>query len=99
MPTQDDIAAAVAAYDSANPIAPLPRNTVRLLVAMFRKERRLPAEPGRHCSTWLQPKAASRHAELPRPGRVIILESQVGQCVRYLPSARAARVAMRNVRR
>jgi hypothetical protein len=35
MPTRDDIAAAVAAYDSANPIAPLPRNAVRLLVAMF----------------------------------------------------------------
>jgi hypothetical protein len=35
MPTRDDIAAAVAAYDHANPLAPLPRNTVRLLVAMF----------------------------------------------------------------
>ena len=30
-----DIAAAVAAYDSANPLAPLPLNTARLLVAMF----------------------------------------------------------------
>src|SRR5689334_24784188 len=32
---RDEIAAAVAAYDSANPEARLPRNTVPLLVAMF----------------------------------------------------------------
>jgi hypothetical protein len=32
---RDDIAAAVATYDSANPLAPLPLNTARLLVAMF----------------------------------------------------------------
>jgi hypothetical protein len=32
---RDEIAAAVAAYDSANPLSPLPRNTVRLLAAMF----------------------------------------------------------------
>ena len=32
---RDDIVAAVAAYDSANPSAPLPRNTARLLVVMF----------------------------------------------------------------
>ena len=31
----DNIAAAVAAYDAANPNAPLPRNTARLLAAMF----------------------------------------------------------------
>ena len=39
MPTderrRDDIAAAVAAYDSANPLARLPRNAARLLEAMF----------------------------------------------------------------
>jgi hypothetical protein len=39
MPTdlrrRDDIIAAVAAYDSANPKAPLPRNAARLLVVMF----------------------------------------------------------------
>jgi hypothetical protein len=39
MPTdlrrRDDIAAAVAAYDSANPKAPLPRNTARVLAVMF----------------------------------------------------------------
>ena len=39
MPTdlrrRDDIAAAVAAYDSANPLAPLPRNAARLLAVMF----------------------------------------------------------------
>jgi hypothetical protein len=34
-PRRDEIEAAVAAYDQANPLAPLPRNTVRLLVAMF----------------------------------------------------------------
>jgi hypothetical protein len=34
-PRRDDIAAAVAAYDSANPLAPLPRNAARLLTAMF----------------------------------------------------------------
>jgi hypothetical protein len=34
-PTRDDITAAVAAYDRANPLAPLPRNTARLLIAMF----------------------------------------------------------------
>jgi hypothetical protein len=42
MPTdlrrRDDIAAAVAAYDSANPDAPLPRSTARLLAAMFPSE-------------------------------------------------------------
>ena len=32
---RDDIVAAVAAHDSANPSAPLPRNAARLLVAMF----------------------------------------------------------------
>ena len=32
---RDDIAAAVAAYDSANPSAPLPRHAARLLAAMF----------------------------------------------------------------
>jgi hypothetical protein len=39
MPTdlsrRDDIAAAVAAYDKANPLAPLPRNAARLLAVMF----------------------------------------------------------------
>jgi hypothetical protein len=35
---RDDIAAAVAAYNSANPSAPLPRHTARLLVAMFSSE-------------------------------------------------------------
>jgi hypothetical protein len=32
---RDDIAAAVAAYDSANPSAPLPRHAAQLLAAMF----------------------------------------------------------------
>ena len=32
---RDDIVAAVAAYDRANPSAPLPRNTARVLAAMF----------------------------------------------------------------
>jgi len=32
---RDEIAAVVAAYDSANPLSPLPRNTVPLLAAMF----------------------------------------------------------------
>jgi hypothetical protein len=31
----DEIAAAVAAYDAANPLAPLPRNAARLLIVMF----------------------------------------------------------------
>lgn len=39
MPTdtrrRDEIAAAVAAYDSANPRAPLPRDRARLLTVMF----------------------------------------------------------------
>jgi hypothetical protein len=39
MPTdlrrRDDIAAAVAAYDAANPLNSLPRNAARLLAAMF----------------------------------------------------------------
>ena len=42
MPTnlrrRDDIAAAVAAYDSANPKTRLPRNAARLLAAMFPSE-------------------------------------------------------------
>ena len=42
MPTdlrrQDDIAAAVAAYDSANPKARLPRSAARLLAVMFPSE-------------------------------------------------------------
>ena len=32
---RDDIVAAVAAYDSANPSAPLPRTAARLLTVMF----------------------------------------------------------------
>ena len=32
---RDEIAAAVAAYDAANPDMPLPRNTARLLAVMF----------------------------------------------------------------
>ena len=35
---RDEIAAAVAAYDTANPLAPLPRNTARLLAVMFPSE-------------------------------------------------------------
>ena len=35
MPTNDHIAAAVATYDRANPLAPLPRNATRLLAVMF----------------------------------------------------------------
>ena len=35
---RDDIATAVAAYDSANPKARLPRNTMRLLAVMFPSE-------------------------------------------------------------
>ena len=35
---RDDLAAAVAAYASANPKARLPRNTVRLLTVMFPSE-------------------------------------------------------------
>jgi hypothetical protein len=42
MPTdqrrRDEIAAAVAAYDSANPSAPLPRHAARLLAIMFPAE-------------------------------------------------------------
>ena len=42
MPTderrRDDIAAAVAAYNSANPSAPLPPNAARLLAVMFPSE-------------------------------------------------------------
>jgi hypothetical protein len=39
MPSRrDDIVAAVAAYESANPKARLPRNTVRLLTVMFPSE-------------------------------------------------------------
>ena len=34
-PRRDDIADAVAAYDAANPLAPLPRNAARLLTVMF----------------------------------------------------------------
>jgi hypothetical protein len=32
---RDDIAAAAAAYDQANPLTPLPRNVARLLTVMF----------------------------------------------------------------
>ena len=35
---RDDIAAAVAAYDGANPSVPLPRNAARLLAVMFPSE-------------------------------------------------------------
>ena len=35
---RDDIVAAVAAHDSANPSAPLPRTAARLLAAMFPSE-------------------------------------------------------------
>jgi hypothetical protein len=32
---REEIEAAVAAYDAANPLAPLPRSAARLLIAMF----------------------------------------------------------------
>jgi hypothetical protein len=35
---RDAIATAVAAYDQANPLTPLPRNAARLLAAMFSTE-------------------------------------------------------------
>ena len=35
---RDDIAAAVAAYNQATPLTPLPRNTARLLTSMFPAE-------------------------------------------------------------
>jgi hypothetical protein len=35
---RDAIAAAIAAYDQANPLTPLPRNTTRLLTSMFPAE-------------------------------------------------------------
>ena len=35
---RDEIAAAVAAYDHANPLTPLPRNAARLLAVMFPTE-------------------------------------------------------------
>jgi hypothetical protein len=35
---REEIEAAVAAYDRANPLTPLPRNAVRLLAAMFPAE-------------------------------------------------------------
>ena len=61
MPTdlrrRDEIAAAVAAYDSANPSAPLPRNAARLLAAMF------PAEDV--CQRSLEAIAAKGSAERP----------------------------------
>ena len=34
-PRRDEIAAAVAAYDQANPFTPLPRSAARLLAVMF----------------------------------------------------------------
>jgi hypothetical protein len=34
-PPRDEIEAAVAAYDRANPLAPLPRSATRLLTVMF----------------------------------------------------------------
>jgi hypothetical protein len=34
-PRREEIEAAVAAYDHANPLAPLPQNAARLLIAMF----------------------------------------------------------------
>ena len=34
-PRRDDIQAAVAAYDQANKLAPMPRNAARLLTALF----------------------------------------------------------------
>ena len=57
---RDDIAAAVAAYDSANPLASLPLNTARLLVTMF--------PSGDVCQRSLEAIAAQGFSRLVRAG-------------------------------
>ena len=76
---RDDIVAAVAAHDSANPSAPLPRNTARLLAAMF--------PSGDMCQRSLEGIAAegSNRKTLPAALRRLI---EVGFLSRQQPSTR-----------
>ena len=61
---RDEIAAAVAAYDSANPSAPLPHNAARLLAVLFPSEdvcqRRLDAIAGEGFNRGRLPAALRR---------------------------------------
>ena len=90
---RDEIAAAVAAYDSANPQAPLPRNAVRLLAAMF------PTEDV--CQRSLQDIAAEGFDRkrlpalaAPRRSRVPVQDTGFRGRARHLSAASAAGAAM-----
>jgi hypothetical protein len=95
-PRRDEIEAAVAAYDRANPFAQLPRNTVRLLTAMF------PA--GEVCRLTLDAIAAfgfsrrhlPHHAEPPRPvGLPDMGDRHQRGAFLFPPAPATAEVAMR----
>ena len=95
---RDNIVAAVAAHDSANPSAPLPRNAARLLAAMF---------PSRRCANGASrpslrrgsPAKPPRFAETPRRSWVLVQAAGIGCRAGYLPAAAATGAAMRYHRR
>ena len=81
---RDDIVAAVAAYDSAHPSAPLPRNAARLLAVMFPRGR-VPTQPGGHRCAKDSPEEAPRL--LRRLVEAGFLSRQPGRASRPTPTA------------
>ena len=94
---RDDIVAAVAAYDSANPSAPLPRNTARLLVVMFPCEDVCQRSLQAIAEEGFNRKNLSSVAK--HPVEAGFLSGQPGSGVRHLPAASATGAAMRCHRR
>ena len=76
---RDDIAAAVAAYDRANPNAPLPRNAARLLAVMFATEDVCQRSQEAIAGGRVQPRQASCDVAAPGRGRVPVAAARVGR--------------------
>ena len=95
---RDDIVAAVAAHDSANPSAPLPRNTARLLAFMFAasdvcclsQQAILLEGFGKSVSGTLRALAEAGF---------LSLAARIGSRARHVPASSAAGAAMRCPRR
>ena len=92
---RDDIAAAVAAYDSANPKARLPRNAARLLAVMFPTEDVCQQSLESHCCGRVQPRLPALLKRLVEC-RVPVEVTGIGQYPRHLSAAPAAGAAVRS---
>ena len=103
MPTdlrrRDDIAAAVAAYDGANPNAPLPRNAARLLAVMFPSEDVCQQSPEAIVAEGFGRSQPPCDFATSGRGRVPVQAPGFGRCASHLSSAPAAGAVMRCQRR